>query len=135
MKYLNGMESAMGISTGENEPITRKEALDIQQETEALYKTGRKTHWIMVDDENPADVEYAQAELDKKAERDERAINRREQRANIPADIRDGVRSRRRVPANPHSERKDKRPEIEFVDVSSRKEYLSKGGKAHAQFK
>ena len=107
----------MGISTGENAPISVKEALDVQQETEALYKTGRKTHWIMVDEENPADLMVEQEELEKKKMRDERALKRREGGEDIKRDVREGVRSRRRVLANPNSERRDVRPEIEFVDV------------------
>lgn len=120
MKFLNGMESAMGISTGQNDAISMKEALDVQQETEALYKTGRRTHWIMVDEENPADLMVEQEELEKKKMRDMRAMKRREGTDHITRDAREGVRSRKRVPANPKSERRDVRPEIEFVDVPGR---------------
>lgn len=120
MKFLNGMESAMGISTGQNDAISMKEALDVQQETEALYKTGTKTHWIMVDEENPADLQVEQEELEKKKLRDQRAMKRREGTDDVKRDVREGVRSRRRVLANPKSERRDVRPEIEFVDVPGR---------------
>lgn len=117
MKFLNGMESAMGISTGDNVPISMKEALDVQQETEALYKTGRKTHWMMINEENPNDLKDEVKELEKKQRKDERANARRQGGDDISRDLREGVRSRRRVPANPRSERKGVRPEIEFVDV------------------
>lgn len=121
MKFLNGMESAMGISTGENIPVSMKEALDVQQETEELYKTGRKTHWMMIDEENPDDLQHEQDEIMKKERRDAKATAKRQgSDEDVSRDAREGVRSRRRVPANPRSERKDVRPEIEFVDVPGR---------------
>lgn len=111
----------MGISTGDNVPVSMREALDVQQETEELYKTGRKTQWMMIDEENSKDLEHEQDELRKKERRDARATAKRQGgNEEVSRDTREGVRSRRRVPANPRSERKDIRPEIEFVDVPGR---------------
>lgn len=97
-----------------------KEALDVQQETDALYKTGRKTNWMMINEENPDDLQVEQEELEKKKRRDARAQARREGTDEVTRDTREGVRSRRRVLANPKSIRKNVRPEIEFVDVPGR---------------
>lgn len=121
MKFCNAMESAMGVSTGNNDYVSVEEALDVQAETEALYKTGRKTTWLMIDEENPSDLAEEEAEITKRQLKTERASKRREGTDEVPRDVREGVRSRRRVLANPKSEKRNVRPEIEFVDVPGQK--------------
>lgn len=62
LQFLRGMEEALAVPRGQsNPPATRREATDVDRETKALYKTGRRTQWRLVDEENPADVEEVEA--------------------------------------------------------------------------
>jgi hypothetical protein len=61
MQFLNGMEQALGVSTGVN--LTIKEPLDIAQETGQQYGVAKKTQYIMLDEENLEDIEMVEKEL------------------------------------------------------------------------
>lgn len=66
MQFLRGMEEALGVSTGVN--LSIKEPLDIAQETGQKYGVGKKTSYIMLDEENLEDVQLVESELQAREE-------------------------------------------------------------------
>lgn len=71
MQFLNGMEQALGVSTGVN--LTIKEPLDVAQETGQQYGVAKTTRYIMLDEENLEDVELVERELQARERRNSKA--------------------------------------------------------------
>lgn len=65
--FMNGMEQALGVSTGVN--LSIKEPLDVAQETGQQYGVAKKTQYIMLDEENLEDVQLAEKQLKAREQR------------------------------------------------------------------
>ena len=65
--FLSGMEQALGVSTGKQ--LSIREPADVARETRQMYGVGRKTRYIMLDEENVEDVEDVEKELERRERR------------------------------------------------------------------
>lgn len=70
MQFLRGMEEALAVPRGQlSASPSRREAPDVVKETKAQYVTGRRTQYVLLDEENPEEV-AAVEQLSSKRSRD-----------------------------------------------------------------
>ena len=149
-RFSNSMESALGVLRTHRNPAPLLSLAGtglgqyptLQEVEEAVkkdYSTSRSSRYIVLNDENPAEVGEMEAEIQHKAEQRER----RHERTVNPVDSTlmsterkaSSIKSRKIRVANDNSPRKASRPRIEFVDVPGRRPEnpLGKGGQASKQ--